>query len=39
MLKSWKKINYRDKLFNKFKKPCLHFDKNNYKKAKNEVQN
>ena len=32
------KINEKDKLFKKFKKPCLHIDKGNYKKARNEVQ-
>ena len=33
-----KKINERDKLFKKFKKSCLHVNKDNYKEAKNEVQ-
>ena len=37
MLKSWKKA-FRDKLFKKFKKSCLHVDKDNYKEARNEVQ-
>ena len=32
------KINERDKLSKKFKKFCLHVDKDNYKEARNEVQ-
>ena len=32
------KINEWDKLFKKFKNSCLHVDKDNYKKARNEVQ-
>ena len=32
------KISYRDKRLKKFKKPCLHVDKDNYKEARNEVQ-
>ena len=32
------KISDRDKLFKKFKKSCLHVDKDNYKEARNEVQ-
>ena len=38
MLKSWRKISERDKLFRKFKKTCLHVDKDNYKAGRNEVQ-
>ena len=38
MLKSWKKISDRDKLFRKFKKSRLHVDKDNFKDATNEVQ-
>ena len=38
MLKSWGKISERDKLFRKFKKTCLHVDKDNYKEGRNEVQ-
>ena len=33
-----KKISDRDKLFKKFKKSCLHLDKDNYKEASNGVQ-
>ena len=32
------KISDRDKIFKKFKKSCLHVDKDNYKEARNEVQ-
>ena len=32
------KISDRDKLFKKLKKSRLHVDKDNYKKARNEVQ-
>ena len=32
------KISDRDKLSKKFKKSCLHVDKDNYKEARNEVQ-
>ena len=38
MLKLWKKISDRDKLFKKFKKSCLHVNKDNCKEARNEVQ-
>ena len=37
MLKSWKKSD-RDKLFKKFKKSCLHVEKDNYKEAGNEAE-
>ena len=32
------KISDRNKLFKKFKKSCLHEDKDSYKEARNEVQ-
>ena len=32
------KISDRDRLFEKFKMPCLHVDKDNYKEVRNEVQ-
>ena len=38
MLKSWKKISDREKLFKKIKKSRLHVDKDNYREARNEVQ-
>ena len=36
--KIMEKINDRDKLFKKFKQSRLHADKDNYKEARNEVQ-
>ena len=32
------KINERDRLFKKFKKACLHVNKDNYKEARSNVQ-
>ena len=32
------KISDKDMLYKKFKKSCLHLDKDNYKEARNEVQ-
>ena len=32
------KISERDKLFKKFRKSCLYVDKDDYKEARNEVQ-
>ena len=32
------KVNEKYKLFKKFKKSCLHVDKDNYKEARSEVQ-
>ena len=37
VLKLWKKINERDKVFNKFKKSRLHADEDNYEEERNEV--
>ena len=36
--KIMEKINERDKVSKKFKKPCLHVDKDSYKEARNDLQ-